>query len=97
MAAPFSRWADIDRTHPGPLVTGGIYGWTRHPIYVAFDLLFVGTFLVLGRLIFLVLALVWLRLLHSYMQREECFLSHLYGEPYRDYCGRVGRYFSWHR
>lgn len=87
----------FDRTKPGPLVTDGVYGCTRHPIYVAFDLLFVGTFLVLGRPIFLALALVLLPSLHSYMQREERFLSQLYGASYRDYCGRVGRYFSWHR
>lgn len=87
----------IDRTTAGPLVTEGIYRWTRHPIYVAFDLLFAGTFLVLGRLIFLVLVLLWIPLLHTYMQREERFLSDLYGDSYRDYCGRVGRYFSWHR
>jgi protein-S-isoprenylcysteine O-methyltransferase Ste14 len=87
----------IDRINPGRLVTDGVYGWTRHPIYVALDLLFVGTFLVLGRLIFLVFALVWLPLLHAYMRREERFLSELYGDSYRDYCGRVGRYCSWHR
>ena len=87
----------IDRVNPGPLVTDGVYGWTRHPIYVAFDLLFVGTFLVLGRLIFLLLALAWLPLLHTFMRREERFLSHLYGESYRIYCDRVGRYFSWKR
>ena len=81
----------IDRTNPGPLVKDGVYRWTRHPIYVAFDLLFVGTFLVLGRLIFLVLTLVWLPLLHTFMQCEERFLSDLYGDSYRDYCGRVGR------
>lgn len=74
----------IDRTKPGSLVTDGVYRWTRHPIYVAFDLLFVGTFLVLGRLIFLVLALVWLPLLHTFMQREERFLADLYGDSYRD-------------
>jgi protein-S-isoprenylcysteine O-methyltransferase Ste14 len=87
----------IDRTNPGPLVTDGVYRWTRHPIYVAFDLLFVGAFLVLGRLMFLMLALAWLPLLHTFMQREERFLSDLYGDSYRDYCGRVGRYFPWQR
>jgi len=48
----------LDRSAPGPLVTGGVYRWTRHPIYVAFDLWFMGTFLLIGRLSFLVLALV---------------------------------------
>lgn len=85
----------LDRTRPGPLVTGGIYGRMRHPIYVAFDLLFVGTFLVLNRSIFLLLALVMVPLLDAVMRREERFLTGLYGEAYRDYCSRVGRYFSW--
>lgn len=87
----------IDRTTPGALVTDGIYRWTRHPIYVSFDLLFVGTFLILGRLIFLIVALAWLPLVHAAMQREERFLTQLYGDAYRDYCRRVGRYCSRHR
>ncbi len=83
----------LDRGAPGPLVTGGIYRWTRHPIYVAFDLWFIGTFLLVGRLSFLVLALVLVPLLHAFMNREERFLTELYGDAYREYSGRVGRYF----
>lgn len=85
----------LDRKAPGPLITGGVYRWTRHPIYVAFDLLFLGTFLVIGRLIFLVLALVWVPILHAFMLREEQFLKRLYGDPYRVYCQRTKRYFTW--
>ena len=87
----------LDRSAPGPLITGGVYHWTRHPIYIAFDLWFMGTFLLIGRLSFLVLALVWVPLLHAIMQREERFLTQLYDDAYRDYSKRVGRYFSWHR
>jgi len=87
----------IDRTTPGPLVTDGVYRWTRHPIYVAFDLLFVGTFLVLGRVVFLLLALVLIPLLHHYMLREERFLTEVYAGAYGDYCRRVGRYLPWQR
>ncbi|MCI0541440.1 MAG: isoprenylcysteine carboxylmethyltransferase family protein [Verrucomicrobiales bacterium] len=83
----------IDRIAPGQLVTEGIYRWTRHPIYVAFDLLFAGTFLVLGRFAFLLLALAWIPLLHVFMLREEHFLAQFHGAAYRDYCRRVGRYF----
>jgi len=83
----------FDRNAPGPLVTGGVYRWTRHPIYVAFDLWFMGTFLLMGRLAFLVLVLVCVPLLHAIMDREERFLTELYGDAYRDYSRRVGRYF----
>ena len=85
----------LDRIRPGPLVTGGIYSRMRHPIYVAFDLLLVGTFLVFDRFVFLLLALVMVPLLDAVMRREERFLTGLYGDAYRDYCSRVGRYFSW--
>jgi protein-S-isoprenylcysteine O-methyltransferase Ste14 len=85
----------IDRSKPGPLVTGGVYARTRHPIYVAFDLLFIGTVLMSGRMIFLVLAVVWLPLMHALMRREERFLTQLYGDAYRDYAHDVGRYFTW--
>lgn len=87
----------IDKATPGPLVTSGIYGWTRHPIYIAFDILFIGTFLVLGRPIFLALLSIWVPLLHLYMLREEHFLTQLFGPQYREYSQRVGRYFSWRR
>lgn len=83
----------IDPKTPGPLVTKGIYRWTRHPIYVAFDLIFAGAFLALGRTIFLLLACAWLPLMHQFMLREEKFLLHFYGDAYRDYSKRVGRYF----
>jgi len=83
----------FDRSAPGPLVMGGVYRWTRHPIYVALDLWFVGAFLLIGRLSFLVLALVWVPRLHAIMVREERFLVGLYGDAYRDYARRVGRYF----
>jgi len=83
----------FDRRAPGPLVTAGVYAWTRHPIYVAFDLWFVGTFLLIGRLSFLLLALAGVLLLHAIMGREERFLTGLYGDAYRDYARRVGRCF----
>ena len=48
----------IDRDGPGALVAGRIFGWSKKPIYLGFDLCALGTFLLQGRLIFLVTALV---------------------------------------
>lgn len=83
----------VDRDKAGPLVTNGIYAWTRHPIYVAFDLIFIGTFFVHSGWLFLLLVLVWLPLMHQTMLREERFLRFQFGDEYTDYCKRVGRYF----
>ncbi len=85
----------IDRDRPGALMTGGIFASTRNPIYVALDLIISGTFLVLGRAVFLPLALALAALLHHYIRREETFLAGTYGDAYRDYCARVGRYVTW--
>ena len=85
----------IDRAAPGVLVTHGIFAWTRNPIYVALDLLAVGTFLVMGRLVFLALGLMMVSMLHAQIRREERFLTQAYGDAYRAYCARVGRYARW--
>jgi protein-S-isoprenylcysteine O-methyltransferase Ste14 len=85
----------IDRKTPGPLVTDGIFAWSRNPIYVGLDLMIVGTFLIQGRLIFLVLATAFVAMLHLVIRREERFLSETYGDAYRNYCARVGRYITW--
>lgn len=85
----------IDRNAPGALVTSGIFAWTRNPIYVALDLIFSGTFLLQGRTIFLLLALALAALLHYQVRREEAYLTSAYGDTYREYCTRVGRYVTW--
>jgi protein-S-isoprenylcysteine O-methyltransferase Ste14 len=82
----------VDPAKPGPLVTHGVYRWSRHPIYLAFDFIFVGSFLAHGRTIFLLYGLLWVALLHLAMLREERFLSQRHGETYRDYAQRVRRY-----
>jgi len=55
----------------------------------------IGTFLLQGRLVFLALALVMVTMLHEQIQREERFLAQAYGDAYRDYRTRVGRYLTW--
>jgi protein-S-isoprenylcysteine O-methyltransferase Ste14 len=85
----------IDRDTPGKLMTGGVFARTRNPIYVGLGLLFLGTFLLQGRLAFLVLALLMIALLHDLILREERFLTETYGDAYREYCTHVRRYWTW--
>ena len=82
----------FDVKNPGALVTAGIFSITRNPIYLCLDLWFVGIFLINGRLIFLVFATLAMAAIHWQIRQEETFLSHLYGEPYKEYCSRTGRY-----
>jgi protein-S-isoprenylcysteine O-methyltransferase Ste14 len=82
----------IDREQHGPLVTAGVFAWTRNPVYVGLDLVVVGSFLMQGRLSFLALAGIIVALLHDQIRREERFLVQAHGDAYREYCARVGRY-----
>jgi protein-S-isoprenylcysteine O-methyltransferase Ste14 len=82
----------IDTKRPGPLVTNGPFAWTRNPIYVALDLVALGAFLVIGRLVFLILALIIVCMFDRQIRKEERFLIRTFGERYEHYCSGVGRY-----
>ncbi len=85
----------FDVKNPGTLVTMGIFALSRNPIYVFLDFWFIGVFLINGTLIFLIFALLAVAVLHWQILQEEKFLARLYGQPYRSYCGKTGRYVSW--
>jgi len=85
----------FDLKTPGALVTGGIFAFSRNPIYVFLDLWFVGVFLINGRLIFLIFAILALIVVHRQILQEEAFLSKLYSQPYDQYRARTGRYIIW--
>ncbi len=85
----------FDLKTPGALVTGGIFAFSRNPIYVFLDLWFVGVFLINGRLIFLIFAILTLIIVHKQILQEEAFLSKLYSQPYDLYRARTGRYITW--
>ena len=85
----------FDVKTPGTLVTTGTFALSRNPIYVFLDLWFIGVFLIDGTLIFLIFALLAVAVLHWQILQEEKFLVRLYGQPYRSYCARIGRYFYW--
>jgi protein-S-isoprenylcysteine O-methyltransferase Ste14 len=83
----------FDVKTPGALVTGGVFAFSRNPIYLFLDLWFIGIFLINGRLIFLIFALLTLLVIHWQILQEESFLTNLYGQPYDEYRGRTRRYF----
>ena len=87
----------IDSSDPGKLVTNGIFSISRNPIYVAIALIFIGSFLINSKVIFLIACIFMLPTLHIQAVKEERFLLGLYGQKYRDYCSKVGRYITWRR
>ena len=85
----------IDRKTAGQLVTGGIFSISRNPIYVAFDLIFIGIFLMNGTWFFLVFSLLAILAVHSQTLREETFLAQRYGAAYERYRRTTARYLIW--
>ena len=82
----------FDVKSPGALVTTGVFSFSRNPIYLFLDLWFIGTFMINGRLIFLILAVLAFGVQHWQILQEEAFLTNLYGQAYRNYLARTGRY-----
>ena len=85
----------VDYETPGALVTRGIFSLTRNPIYVFIDSWFIGTFLINGTLIFLVLAVLAIAAQHWQILREEEFLKQRYGKAYEHYRNKTPRYLIW--
>jgi protein-S-isoprenylcysteine O-methyltransferase Ste14 len=74
------------------LVTTGVFGVSRNPIYLALDLLAVSAFAMSGSVYFLVSGLVVVSGIHVQILREERFLAGAFAAEYESYRGRVHRY-----
>jgi protein-S-isoprenylcysteine O-methyltransferase Ste14 len=75
------------------LVTTGIHGWTRNPIYLGMFLLYGGIGLA-GRspwTLILTLPLA-ITIRHGVVAREEAYLERRFGDAYRHYKARVRRW-----
>lgn len=74
------------------LVTGGLYGWVRHPIYSLSISLMVCTAVVVANWPMLVTAVLHVVFMYLKAGNEERYLMGRHGPTYADYCGRVGRF-----
>jgi len=75
------------------LVTTGIHGWSRNPIYVGIFLLYAGIGLAARSPWVLILALpLAIALRYGVVAREEAYLERRFGDTYRDYKARVRRW-----
>ena len=84
--------ANNSRQPPSTLITHGLFRFARNPIYVIVDMVFLGTFLIHGRAVFLICFILFAFLIHLQILREERFLAEVYGEHFEEYRRRVRRY-----
>ncbi len=75
------------------LVTTGIHGWSRNPIYVGMLFLYAGIGIAASSPWVLVLALPLVIILrYRVIAREETYLERRFGDDYRSYKARVRRW-----
>jgi protein-S-isoprenylcysteine O-methyltransferase Ste14 len=91
----FSRAATpVPSTQPvRTLVTTGIHGLSRNPIYVGMFLLYAGIGVAAGSPWVLVLAVsLAVTMRYGVVAREEAYLERRFGDAYREYKARVHRW-----
>ncbi|MGH8700221.1 MAG: methyltransferase family protein [Burkholderiales bacterium] len=75
------------------LVTTGIHGWTRNPIYLGMFLVYAGIGIAAGSPWILILTVpVAIAIRYGVVAREEAYLERRFGDAYRDYKVRVRRW-----
>jgi len=74
------------------MITSGIYRFCRNPAYMGTHLSFLGIFLLLPSLVYLIGFCLFLVYQHFRILQEERFLRGTFGAEYEEYCQRVGRY-----
>ena len=75
------------------LVTTGIYGRTRNPIYLGFFLIYVGIGIAVHSAWILALTLpIAVAIRYGVVAREEAYLERCFGDDYRGYKARVRRW-----
>ncbi len=74
----------------GELVTNGVFGWCRHPLYASWVVFIVpGIFFLAKSWIGLTTPLFMYLTVRTLVKKEEIYLESVFGSEYRDYQGRV--------
>ena len=74
-------------------VRHGIYRISRNPAFCGFDLIYLGVLLVFPGIIHAVAVCFTIVMFHFQILEEEKFLLVTFGEEYREYMRKTGRYF----
>jgi protein-S-isoprenylcysteine O-methyltransferase Ste14 len=89
-----SSWrVGVDTSEKTTLVTKGIFGFVRNPIYTAMVLAILGVLVLVPSLLAFVTFVALVLSLHVQVRlAEEPYLLALHGDAYRNYAARVGRF-----
>ena len=74
------------------LVTEGIYGWIRHPIYTTFFLLFIASFLMSTNWLIVALGTIYGLMIINRVIAEEKMMIETFDDQYQEYMQQTGRF-----
>lgn len=75
------------------LVTGGIYRYTRNPMYLGMVAILLGCAILVGASVALIIPLLFMAIVElRFIRPEEAMLRNLFPEQYPAYCERVRRW-----
>jgi protein-S-isoprenylcysteine O-methyltransferase Ste14 len=82
----------IDANNKTPLVTHGIFGISRNPIFLGMRVTLLGFFLILPNAVTLTALVLGEALMQIQVRLEEEYLRQTHGEKYQKYCERTRRW-----
>ena len=83
------NWATTPSDEP---VTRGLYRYSRHPMYVAAFVMYIGLGIACASWVFLLFAVVITVVSFVYADAEEQLTLEMYGDSYHEYMNRTPRY-----
>ena len=87
------HWSTNLQLHEGhQLITDGPYRWVRHPMYTALGACFIGLGLISAGWVLAPLVIGGILVLSTRIGREEQMMVEQFGQEYRDYMNRTGRF-----
>jgi protein-S-isoprenylcysteine O-methyltransferase Ste14 len=75
----------IDEEYRTPLVTSGVFGWSRNPIFVGMKITLLGLFLIIPNPLTLPAFVMGVVLIQIEVRLEKDFLGRTHGEDYKHY------------
>ena len=89
----WARTSVIPRRDPARLVTGGVFRFSRNPIYLADALLLSGLYLCWGAVAALPLVMLFVALIsRRFIRGEEAAMARLFGEDFEVYKNQTRRW-----
>ena len=82
----------IDEKNSKDLITGGIFKYTRNPIFLFMDIYFFSISLIYPNFVLVVIAFCMIIGIHFQIIREENFLESKFGKKYDEYKRKTRRY-----